>query len=78
MKRDKMLCNLIWNLNYEVIMTATSTFSIFIFDLVLQWMVEMGGIEYFEKKSIDQSRLIYDYLDTHDDIFTVLEKSELQ
>ena len=60
------------------LLNTPSTFSIFIFDLVLQWMVEMGGIEYFEKKSIDQSRLIYDYLDTHDDIFTVLEKSEFR
>ena len=60
------------------ILNTPSTFSIFIFDLVLQWMVEMGGIDYFEKKSINQSSLIYDYLDSRNDVFTVLDKSEFR
>ena len=41
-------------------------------------MVEMGGIDYFEKKSINQSSLIYDYLDSRNDVFTVLDKSEFR
>ena len=60
------------------LLNTPSTFSIFIFDLVLKWMVEMGGIEYFEKKSINQSSLIYDYLDTNNDKLIVLDKSKFR
>ncbi len=60
------------------LLNTPSTFSIFIFDLVLQWMIEMGGIEYFENKSNNQSKLIYEFLDSQNDKFTLLNKSEFR
>jgi len=60
------------------VLNTPSTFSIFIFDLVLEWMIEMGGLEYFENKSNNQSSLIYDFLDSQNDKFTLLNKSEFR
>ena len=60
------------------LLNTPSTFSIFIFDLVLEWMIEMGGIEYFENKSNNQSKLIYEFLDSQNDKFTLLNKSEFR
>jgi len=60
------------------LLNTPSTFSIFVLDLILEWMVDMGGLDYFENKSIQQSNLIYDFLDYYKDIFLVLEKSEFR
>lgn len=60
------------------LLNTPSTFSIFIFDLVLEWMIEMGGLEYFENKSNNQSSLIYEFLDSQNDKFTLLNKSEFR
>ena len=60
------------------VLNTPSTFSIFIFHLVLEWMIEMGGLEYFENKSNNQSSLIYEFLDSQNDKFTLLNKSEFR
>lgn len=60
------------------LLNTPSTFSIFIFDLVLEWMIEMGGLEYFENKSNNQSSIIYEFLDSQNDKFTLLNKSEFR
>jgi phosphoserine aminotransferase len=60
------------------LLNTPSTFSIFIFDLLLQWMIEMGGLEYFENKSNDQSSLIYEFLDSQNDKFTLLNKTQFR
>lgn len=60
------------------LLNTPPTFSIYLLKLVLDWMVELGGLNYFEKKSINQSNLIYDFLDSNKNIFTLLEKSEFR
>ena len=60
------------------VLNTPSTFSIFIFHLVLEWMIEMGGLEYFENKSNNQSSLIYEFLDSQNDKFTLLKRSEFR
>jgi len=44
------------------------TFSIYVLKLITDWMLDMGGIEYFEKKSLDQSRKIYEILENNDSL----------
>ena len=47
-------------------MNTPPTFSIFVLKLVTDWMIEMGGIKYFEEKSIKQSSRIYDQLKNYE------------
>jgi len=44
------------------------TFSIYVLKLITDWMLDMGGIEYFENKSLDQSRKIYEILENNDSL----------
>ena len=60
------------------LLNTPSTFSIFVLNLVLEWMNEMGGLDYFENKSIHQSNLIYEFLDSYKENFLVLDKSEFR
>ena len=60
------------------LLNTPSTFSIYILNLVLEWMEEMGGISYFEKKSLHQSNLIYEFLENNKKYFEFLEKSEFR
>ena len=48
------------------LMNTPPTFSIFVLKLVTDWMIEMGGIKYFEEKSIKQSSRIYDQLKNYE------------
>jgi len=47
------------------LLNTPSTFSIYILKLMLDWMIDLGGLKYFEKKSIDQSNLLYKVLDNY-------------
>ena len=42
--------------------------SIFVLNLVTNWMLEMGGIEYFQNKAIEQSTELYDFIDSNSDV----------
>ena len=41
------------------------TFSVYVLYLVTEWMLNCGGIKYFEEKSISSSELIYRQLEEH-------------
>ena len=44
------------------------TFSIYVLKLITDWMLDMGGIEFFENKSLDQSRKIYEILENNNSL----------
>ncbi len=47
------------------LLNTPPTFSIYVLKLVTDWMIEMGGIKYFEEKSIRQSSRLYDQLESY-------------
>ena len=49
------------------LLNTPPTFSIYVLKLVTDWMIEMGGIKYFEEKSIRQSSRIYEQLQTYEE-----------
>ena len=50
------------------ILNTPPTLSIYVLNLVTNWMIEMGGIEYFQNKSERQSKTIYDFIDNNNEI----------
>lgn len=62
-------------LNLKTLTTSNSilntppTFSIFVLNLVTEWMIKSGGLDYFEKKSISQSNELYKFLDENSNLF---------
>ena len=62
-------------LNLKKLTTSNSvsntppTFSIFVLNLVTEWMIKSGGLDYFEKKSISQSNELYKFLDENSNLF---------
>ena len=51
------------------VLNTPPTFSIFVLNLVTEWMIKSGGLDYFEKKSISQSSELYKFLDEHSNFF---------
>ena len=49
------------------LLNTPPTFSIYVLKLVTDWMIEMGGIKYFEEKSIRQSSRLYEQLESYAD-----------
>ena len=49
------------------LLNTPPTFSIYALKLVTDWMIEMGGIKYFEEKSIRQSSRLYEQLQTYEE-----------
>ena len=49
----------------DSVLNTPSTFSVYILHLVCQWMVDSGGLEYFEQQSIKHSNLLYDQLGSY-------------
>ena len=50
------------------VLNTPPTLSIYVLNLVTHWMVEMGGVDYFQSKSDSQSKMIYDFIDENSDI----------
>ena len=50
------------------ILNTPPTMSIFVLNLVTNWMLEMGGIDYFQNKAHEQSTEIYDFIDNNSDV----------
>lgn len=56
--------------NYDLQSRANSlintpvTFAIYLADLVLQWVIEQGGIAEMEKRSVERSHLLYQLIDS--------------
>ena len=51
----------------DSVLNTPSTFSVYILHLVCQWMVDSGGLDYFEQQSIKHSNLLYDQLGSYSD-----------
>ena len=51
------------------VLNTPPTFSIFVLNLVTEWMIKSGGLDYFEKKSISQSNELYKFLDENSSLF---------
>ena len=51
------------------VLNTPPTFSIFVLNLVTEWMIKSGGLDYFEKKSISQSNELYKFLDENFNLF---------
>ena len=51
------------------VLNTPPTFSIFVLNLVTEWMIKSGGLDYFEKKSISQSNELYKFLDGNFNLF---------
>ena len=51
------------------VLNTPPTFSIFVLNLVTEWMIKSGGLDYFEKKSISQSNELYKFLDENSNLF---------
>ena len=51
------------------VLNTPPTFSIFVLNLVTEWMIKSGGLDYFEKKSIIQSNELYKFLDENSNLF---------
>tara|TARA_Y100000741_G_scaffold326613_1_gene278772 strand:+ start:2664 stop:3731 length:1068 start_codon:yes stop_codon:yes gene_type:complete len=49
----------------DSVLNTPSTFSVYILDLVSEWMIKSGGIDFFEKQSIKHSTLLYNQLTTY-------------
>ena len=52
------------------ILNTPPTFAIYVLNLVTNWMLKMGGIDYFQNKSIKQSKEIYDFIDENSDVLS--------
>ena len=58
------------------VLNTPPTFSIFVLNLVTEWMINSGGLDYFEKKSTSQSNELYKFLDANSNLFDI--SSELR
>ena len=46
-------------------MNTPPTFSIYILKLVTDWMLNSGGVQYFEKQSVESSTAVYSLLEKY-------------
>ena len=51
----------------DSLLNTPPTFSIYVLKLVTDWMLKKGGVEYFEKNSIDYSSEVYTLLQKFED-----------
>ncbi len=51
------------------VLNTPPTFSIFVLNLVTEWMIKSGGLDYFENNSISQSNELYKFLDENSNLF---------
>ncbi len=51
------------------------TYAIYILELVLEWIENMGGLEVLQKRNEEKAKLLYDYLD-HSDFYTTTVRKE--
>jgi phosphoserine aminotransferase len=54
-------------INKDSLLNTPPTFSIYVLKLVTDWMLNKGGVEYFEKQSIDYSSELYALLEKYDE-----------
>ena len=49
----------------DSVLNTPSTFSVYILHLVCQWMIDSGGLNFFEQQSIKHSNLLYEQLESY-------------
>ena len=49
----------------DSVLNTPSTFSVYILHLVCQWMIDSGGLDFFEQQSIKHSNLLYEQLESY-------------
>jgi phosphoserine aminotransferase len=47
----------------DSMLNTPPTYSIYVAGLVFKWLKQLGGLAEIEKRNIDKSQLLYDYLD---------------
>ena len=50
----------------DSMLNTPSTYSIYVMDKVLQWLIRCGGIEEIQRRNTIKASLLYDYLDSQD------------
>lgn len=55
----------------DSLLNTPPTFSIYILKLLTDWMMQQGGLEYFEKQSIENSKAVYSLLEKYKEIVTI-------
>ena len=65
-------------INKDSLLNTPPTFSIYVLKLVTDWMLNKGGLEYFEKQSIDYSSEVYALLQKYDEHIVLPVKDSLR
>lgn len=53
-------------IEYKSILNTPPTFSWYVMNLVLEWLINKGGISYCYEKSIEKSKKLYEFIDNSD------------
>ena len=70
--------NLYKLINKDSLLNTPPTFAIYVLNLVTDWMLTMGGINYFERQSIEYSSDVYALLERYDDYVTLPVENSLR
>ena len=70
--------NLYKLINKDSLLNTPPTFAIYVLSLVTDWMLTMGGINYFERQSIEYSSDVYALLERYDDYVTLPVENSLR
>ena len=70
--------NLYKLINKDSLLNTPPTFSIYVLNLVTDWMLAMGGISHFERQSIEYSSDVYVLLEKYDDHVTLPVENSLR
>lgn len=70
--------NLYKLINKDSLLNTPPTFAIYVLSLVTDWMLTMGGINYFERQSIEYSSDVYALLERYDDHVTLPVENSLR
>ena len=65
-------------INKDSLLNTPPTFAIYVLSLVTDWMLTMGGINYFERQSIEYSSDVYALLERYDDHVTLPVENSLR
>ena len=70
--------NLYKLINKDSLLNTPPTFAIYVLNLVTDWMLTMGGINYFERQSIEYSSDVYALLERYDNYVTLPVENSLR
>jgi phosphoserine aminotransferase len=66
-----------WKIQSEndSMINTPSTYSIYMAGLVFNWLLDMGGLDVIEKKNIQKSKMLYDFIDNSEFYYNEINKS---